>query len=103
MLNQVILVGRVTKEIELIQEEGTNKAKAVLAVPRSYKNTKGEYDTDFIKVSTSGNIAEKFKEYCKQGDLVGIRGRVQGNDEGMEIVAEKLTFLTSRKVEDEEA
>ena len=45
MLNQIVLVGRILKDVEM---EGETKAIVTLAVPRSYKNADGEYDTDFI-------------------------------------------------------
>ena len=96
MLNQMVLVGRIANEIE--KEEGT-KAKIIIAVPRNFKNTDGEYETDFIPCVLSGGIATNVIEYCKQGDLVGIKGRVQCtkiNDENaIELIAEKLTFLSS--------
>ena len=49
MLNQTVLVGRLVKEPELHQTENGKKVTNItLAVPRSYKNMNGEYDTDFI-------------------------------------------------------
>lgn len=107
MMNQIILVGRLTKDIEL--KEGENGAKFAnlnLAIPRSFKNVDGVYDTDFVNIKTFYNIAENTAEYCRKGDLIGIKGRIQtrieekeeGNKEYiMEIIAEKVTFLSSRK------
>ena len=62
-------------------------------------------DVDFIDCVIFDNIAENTKEYCKKGDIVGIKGRVQsriiekdGKKEYLsEIVAEKVTFLSSKK------
>ena len=49
MLNQAVLVGRIVKEPELkITESGKKVSNITLAVPRSFKNSNGEYDTDFI-------------------------------------------------------
>ena len=51
MLNQTVIVGRLVKEPELRQtENGTKVTNITLAVPRSYKNVDGEYETDFIFV-----------------------------------------------------
>ena len=106
MLNQIVLVGRITKEIEVKEtENGKKVASLSIAVPRNFKNINGEYDTDFIYCSLWDAIACNTKEYCKVGDLVGIKGRVQSNNYekdgerhyAMEIIAEKVTFLTSKK------
>lgn len=49
MLNQTVLVGRLVKDPELRETDNGNKVTNItLAVPRSYKNINGEYDTDFI-------------------------------------------------------
>lgn len=96
MMNQTILIGRIVKDVE---KEG-NLAKIVLAVLRSFKNEEGVYETDFIPVKLFQPIADNALEYCKRGDLVGIKGRIQ-SDNGIEIIAEKMTFLaTNRKPDD---
>ena len=49
MLNQTVIVGRLVSKPETKElEEGKKVANLTLAVPRSYKNENGEYDTDFI-------------------------------------------------------
>lgn len=103
MLNQVVLVGRIVKTPELrTTETGKKTATVTLAVPRSYKNMNGEYDTDFLDCTLWTNIAENTTEYCQTGDMVGVKGRIQTrviqNEDGTkkkktEIVAEKVTFL----------
>lgn len=100
MLNQVLLVGRIAQDLEIKElESGRKVVKITLAVPRSYKNSEGLYDTDFIDCIASEVIAENTKEYCVKGDLIGVKGRVQRLDiaNGLEIIAEKITFLTTRK------
>lgn len=107
MLNQIILVGRLVKTPELFLTENGKKGSIVtLAVGRSFKNQDGEYDTDFIDCTLWTAIAENTAEYCKTGDVIGVRGRVQSriveNEDGskykkMEIIAEKVTFLSSSK------
>ena len=78
MLNQVVLVGRLVSDPELYQTEtGKKIARMVLAVPRSYKNSEGEYETDYISCKLWQVIAQNTVEYCKKGDLVGIRGRIE--------------------------
>ena len=103
MLNQLVLVGRLTKDIE-IEKIDDDKEMAILnlAVPRSYKNADGEYDTDFIVVTAYGMIACNTKEYCQKGDLIGIKGKVESDKNGaIRLVAEKVTFLSSSKKEEE--
>lgn len=105
MLNQVVLVGRIVKNPELrVTESGKKVTTVTLAVPRSYKNQGGEYDTDFLDCTLWTNVAENTVAYCQTGDMVGVKGRLQTrvleDDEGnknkkTEIVAEKVTFLSS--------
>lgn len=109
MLNNTVVVGRIVKNPELKETEtGKKVANITLAVPRSYKNTEGEYETDFIPCVLWSGIAENTVNYCKSGDLVGIKGRVQSRTYELEdtkhfvveLVAEKVTFLSSKKSEE---
>ena len=73
MLNQIVLVGRI---IENPIEVSKDKVTITLAISRSYKNKNGEYDTDFIDITLWSGIASNTLEYCKKGDLIGIKGSV---------------------------
>ena len=74
MLNQVVLVGRLVSTPELqLTENGKKISKITLAVPRSYKNMNGEYDTDFLDCTLWTNVAENTTEYCQTGDMIGIK------------------------------
>ena len=97
MLNQVILVGRLTNK-PILEEKGNKVySKVTLATPRNYKNINGEYDTDVIDVVLIGKVAESCVEYCKQGDMIGVRGNLQRlKDKNLEVHAEKITFLSSK-------
>jgi single-strand DNA-binding protein len=105
MVNQIVLVGRIARTPEArTTESGKKIATLTLAVPRNFKNINGEYDTDFFDCTLWSSIAESTSEYCKTGDMVGIKGRLQSriieSPEGnkrrkTEIIAEKVTFLTS--------
>ena len=107
MLNQVILVGRLVRTPEVYETEtGRKRSQITLAVARSYKNQNGEYDTDFLDCTLWTGIAENTAEYCKSGDVIGVKGRLQTwlleNEDGskykkVEIVAEKVTFLSSAR------
>ena len=105
MLNQIVLVGRLLNNCEIKElESGLKVANITIACTRSWKNQEGCYDTDFIDIVLFSDIAEKTKEYCKKGDVMGIKGRIEtkeidkedGTKEKVqEIIAEKVTFLSS--------
>ena len=107
MLNNVVLVGRLVADPEL--KEVGKEGKVVnftIAVARSYKNSDGEYDTDFIQCNVWNAIAENMSEYCHKGDLVGVKGMLQSSTfedkEGnkrykIDVRVDKLTFLSSKK------
>ncbi len=111
MLNQIILVGRLTENVEMeTLENGRKVANIILAVNRSYKNAEGMYETDFIKCTLWNGIAENTAEYCRKGDLLGIKGRLETetfeNENGEKqykliVIAERVTFLSSNKKSEE--
>ena len=112
MLNQVVLVGRLTKDPEVQTLEGGRKyTSIVVAVPRSFKNSDGFYETDFVKCTLWNVIASNTCEYCHCGDVVGIKGRLQVSSYETEekeikyvteVVAEKVSFLSSKKTDSSE-
>ena len=100
------MVGRLTRNVTVNKSDnGVKVATISLAIPRSFKNVEGGYDTDFIDCVAFDNIAENTKEYCEKGDIVGVKGRVQsrtvekdGKTEYlMDIIAEKITFCQIRR------
>ena len=94
MMNQIILVGRIVKDLE-IKDEEKKFAKLILAVNRNFKNTDGVYETDFIPCILFNGIAENAINYCKKNDIVGIKGRLQNTNGNIEIIAEKVSFLSN--------
>ena len=113
MINEVVLVGRLTRNIEV---RYTQSEKAVgnftLAINRRFKNQNGEYETDFIDCVVFGKQAETMAQYTKKGDLIGVEGSIQkrayedkeGNKRySTEIMVEKITFIqTNKKSETEQ-
>lgn len=103
MLNVATLVGRL--ENDLILEETKNNKKILniqLSVPRAFKNTEGNYDTDHITITLFGDTAVSTHKYVKKGDMVGVKARLQNlNPESnlSALVAEKVTFLSPAKNE----
>lgn len=109
MLNQIIIVGRLTRDITINKSDnGVKVATISVAVPRSFKNVDGVYDTDFIDCIAFDSIAQNTSEYCSKGDVVGIKGRIQSKSvekdgkkiNALEIICEKITFLSSKKADE---
>ncbi|MCK3906847.1 single-stranded DNA-binding protein [Streptococcus suis] len=106
MINNVVLVGRMTRDAEL-RYTPSNQAVATftLAVNRNFKNQNGERETDFINVVIWRQQAENLANWAKKGALIGITGRIQtrsyDNQQGQrvyvtEVVAESFQLLESR-------
>jgi single-strand DNA-binding protein len=103
MVNQVILVGRLTKDPELrYTADGTAVANVTLAISRNFRNSAGEIDTDFVNCTLWRKTAENTANYCRKGSIVGVTGRIQTrfyeNQEGRrvyvtEVVAESVQFM----------
>ncbi|WRP06394.1 single-stranded DNA-binding protein [Rossellomorea aquimaris] len=107
MINQVTLVGRLTKDPEVRKTlEGKSILNATIAVNRNYKNQKGQIDTDFVLCTIWNRAADNMEKYCRKGSVVGVTGRIQtryyDNDQGKrtyvtEVVAENVRFMDSRR------
>lgn len=103
MINQVTLVGRLTRDPEIrYTSEGAAVANITLAVSRRFKNAAGEVDTDFVNCTLWRRTAENTANYCRKGSIVGVTGRIQTrhyeNQEGRrvyvtEVVADSVQFM----------
>ena len=71
-MNKAFIVGRMIKS----PEENGKAIKFTIAVTRDYKNTNGEYESDFIRCVAFGVTGNYIKEYCHKGDLIGIDGSI---------------------------
>ena len=88
-MNNVTLVGRITSIAEGV---------IIIKVSRNYKNEAGEYEVDRIPVYLGRILTEQIREYCPIGSMIGIKARITRQDhEEVRIVADKVTFLSSRK------
>ena len=77
-MNNVVIVGRLTKDPELkYLTSGTAVATFTLAIDRDYKNKDGTVTTDFIPVEIMGKPAEFVANYITKGRLVAIQGSVR--------------------------
>ncbi|CZR78472.1 Single-stranded DNA-binding protein ssb [Clostridioides difficile] len=78
-MNQVVLVGRLTRDPELkyIPGTGTAVASFTIAVDRNYINKEGKRDTDFIPIEVIGKSAEYCANYITKGKLVALEGNIR--------------------------
>lgn len=108
MVNNVVLVGRITKdpEIRAIPSNSSSVCNFTLAVNRNFKNNQGDYDADFVNCVAFNQTATLMERYVTKGQLLSVQGRIQtrnydGNDGRRvyvtEVVATNVTFLESRK------
>jgi single-strand DNA-binding protein len=106
MINNVTLVGRLTKDPDLrYTSGGKGVATFTLAVNRNFTNQAGEREADFIQCVIWRKPAETLANYARKGTLLGVTGRIQtrsyDNQQGQrvyvtEVVAESFQLLESK-------
>lgn len=106
MINNVTLVGRLTKDPDLrYTSNGTGVATFTLAINRNFTNQAGEREADFIQCVIWRKPAETLANYARKGTLLGVTGRIQtrsyDNQQGQrvyvtEVVAESFQLLESK-------
>ena len=109
MYNKVILVGNLTRDVELkYTPSGTAIAKFGLATNRTYKDTmtgETKQEVMFIDITVFGRSAEVANQYLSKGKKVLIEGRLvldqwvdaTGQKRSKHsIVAEKVQFMDSK-------
>ncbi|MFN6689789.1 single-stranded DNA-binding protein [Enterococcus gallinarum] len=109
MINNLTLVGRLTKDPDLkYTGNGTAVATFTLAVNRNFTNQSGEREADFINCVIWRKPAETLANYAKKGVLIGVTGRIQtrsyDNQQGQkvyvtEVVADTFQLLESKKAD----
>ena len=106
MINSIVLVGRLTKEVNL-KYTPSNQAVATftLAVNRNFKSQNGEREADFINCVIWRQQAENLANWAKKGALIAITGSIRTrnyeNQQGQrvyvtEVVADNFQLLESR-------
>lgn len=106
MINRVVLVGRLTRDVDLrYTQGGTAVGRFTVAVTRNFKNSQGERDSDFINCTMWRKAAESFANFAHKGTLVGVDGRIQTgsytNKDGAkvfttEVVADEFSLLSPK-------
>ena len=107
-MNKVILLGRLTRDVEVRHGQGNAPltiGRYTLAVPRKYKQ-QGQPEVDFINCVAFGKSAEFAERYFKKGQQVAVIGRLQiSSYEGMdgikrqktEVVVEEQYFAEGKR------
>lgn len=86
MMNQLVVVGKIYS---------IDKGIVNVAVKRIYQNENGEYDTDIIPFNLIGNMYNNVEDFCKIDDTIGIKARIEIQENNIVLIAEKVTFLSS--------
>lgn len=108
-MNKVILIGRITKDLDLRYTKTNNKEVLdfTIAVPRKFDKE----NTDFINCRAWGQIANFMNTYLSKGRQIAVVGRIQmdswTDDQGQKksravIEVEEVNFADSKKTEDNE-
>lgn len=110
MINRSVLVGRLTRDVDLrYTANGTAVATFTVAVNRQFTNANGEREADFINCVIWRKAAENFSNFTHKGSLVGIDGRIQTrnyeNQQGQriyvtEVVVENFALLEPKSAND---
>ena len=111
-MNHVVLIGRLTKDVELkyIQGTGTPVANFAIAVDREFTGKDGKKEVDFIDIQVWGKSAENCSNYIGKGSLVGVQGSIRidlyQNKEGenrkiTRVNANRVQFLDTKRSEQE--
>jgi single-strand DNA-binding protein len=105
-VNNVILIGRLTKDSELrYSTSGVAVCNFTLAVDRDYKNKNGEREADFIPVVVYRQLAELCANYLSKGKQCAVNGRMQTRSydakDGSkryvtEVIADSVKFLSPK-------
>lgn len=103
MINNVVLVGRLTKDLDLkYTSNGTAVATFTMAVNRAFTNQEGKRDADFINCVIWRKPAESLANFTRKGVLIGIEGHIQtrsyDNQQGQrvyvtEVLVESFSLL----------
>lgn len=79
-MNRIILSGNICKDVETKYYNDRKYSKNTIAVRRDYKNSEGNYDSDFYNFTIWGQQAEFFGNYAKKGDKILICGKIMNNN-----------------------
>ena len=103
MINQVVLVGRLTRDPELRKtNSGNSIASFSIAVDSRSRNPDGTWGTTFLNCTLFGAQAENVVKFTRKGSLVGVEGSLnqrnftrQDGSRGsvIEVICDRVAFL----------
>lgn len=102
-MNTAVIIGNLTKDVDLRQSNAGAVAKFTVAVNRT--RSKNEEGADYLPVVTFGKLAENCGMFLSKGKKVAVQGRIQTgsyeNQQGQrvyttEIIAENVEFLSPK-------
>ena len=77
-MNKVILIGRITKDLEVkLTSNQTKYVNFTIAVDRKFKDADGNKQTDFINCVAWKQTADFVSKYFKKGSRIGVSGSIQ--------------------------
>lgn len=110
MLNEVILMGRLTRDPDVrMTQNGSTAANFALACERDYAPQGQDRETDFFDIVAFGKTADFVGQYFAKGQLVAVKGRLQQRDwtdkqgnkrRTTEILADRCYFAEKRQDRD---
>lgn len=78
MINNVVLMGRITHDLELKSTaNGVNVVSFTLAVERAYAPQGEKRQTDFIDCTAWRNTADFITRYFRKGSMIAVTGAIQ--------------------------
>lgn len=110
-MNNVVLIGRLTRDPELryIAGSGTPVANFALAVDREFSGKDGKKETDFIDIQVWGKSAENCANYLGKGSMCAVQGSIRidnyqdqegNNRKATKVNANRVKFLDSKNKSD---
>lgn len=76
-LNNVVIMGRLTKDIELRKAGDHKVANFTVAVDRNFVDEDGERQADFIRCVAWNGTAEFIEKYFHKGSMIALTGWIQ--------------------------
>lgn len=100
MLNQAVIVGRLLEK-SIVEEKDDRKVSIIkLICQRPIKNEEGIYDNDIIPIVIYDCVATNTYDYVNANDLIGVKCRIRQDGDKIDLVGEKVTFLSSKNKEE---
>ena len=93
MLNQVIMIGKVASFPQR-NEKDYVLASFTMEVERPYFTADGQPQSDLFPVTLWRGIADVISEKYHLGETVAVKGRLEMNNGSIEIIAERVSFIT---------